>query len=248
MRRICRTTESGFSLIELAIVLFIVALLLGGLLAPLSVRVDQENRNKTESDLEGIREALYGFALAQGRLPCPDCPSTAVAGCGSASAGDGVEDRTGAVGSQSCATLEGNLPWATLGVQDTDAWDHHFAYRVTGSFADDASLKTVSPPASCTTVTAGVSFALCSEGDIDVKDGVGGNDVATDVPAIVISFGANGGVMPPVSASEQENADGDNIFVMQGYSSDPNKPFDDMLVWLSPNVLMNRMVMAGRLP
>lgn len=249
MRINAKKNESGFSLIELAIVLFIVALLLGGLLAPLSVRLEQENRNKTQAELDGIREALYGFALAHGRLPCPDCPSTTTAGCGSAIAGDGLEDRTGAVGAQSCATVEGNLPWATLGVQETDAWDHHFDYRVTPSFADDPGLDTVSPPASCTSVTPGVSFALCSEGDIDVKDAVGGNDVATNVPAIVVSFGADGGVMPPPShASEYENANRDQNFVLQTYSSDPNQPFDDMLVWLSPNVLMNRMVMAGLLP
>ena len=78
--------------------------------------------------------------------------------------------------------------------------------------------------------------------------------MATGIPAIVLSYGADvsfnadGSIRTPISAAEQENTNGNSVFVLQTFSSDPNQPFDDMLVWLSPNVLMNRMVMAGRLP
>jgi hypothetical protein len=45
-------------------------------------------------------------------------------------------------------------------------------------------------------------------------------------------------------ADEADNSDGDVSFVYK--STTPT--FDDLVVWISPNVLINRMVAAGRLP
>lgn len=66
-RRGCR----GFTLAELAIVLLVVAVLLGGLLMPLSAQIEQRNLEETRRRLDEVREALIGFAEANGRLPCP---------------------------------------------------------------------------------------------------------------------------------------------------------------------------------
>ena len=54
-------TERGFSLLELAIVLLIVGLLLGGLIMPLSARMDQQKIDTTRQQLEQIRQALVGL-------------------------------------------------------------------------------------------------------------------------------------------------------------------------------------------
>ena len=64
--------KKGFSLIELAVVLFIVGLMLGGLLTPLATKVEYENINETSIALNEIKESLLGFAIANGYLPCPD--------------------------------------------------------------------------------------------------------------------------------------------------------------------------------
>ena len=61
----------GFTLIEMAIVLMIVGLLLGGMLVPLSAQMDQRNISDTQKSLSEIKEALIGYAMANGRLPCP---------------------------------------------------------------------------------------------------------------------------------------------------------------------------------
>ena len=101
----------------------------------------------------------------------------------------------------SCATDEGNLPWATLGVPEDDAWENKFHYRVTGTFADDN--------ADCSTSTSGISFCLDSSGDINIDD-EDGSSVAQNVPAVVISYGANANdVGNPSSDSEKENQDDD---------------------------------------
>ena len=73
------------------------------------------------------------------------------------------------------------------------------------------------------------------------------------MPAIVVSPGKNRNsaaltVSGALSAFEAENADGDDIFVSKNFSRDATLEFDDLVVWTSPNILKNRMVVAGRLP
>ena len=81
----------------------------------------------------------------------------------------------------------------------------------------------------------------------------GGADVANNVPAILLSHGKNGagaylsnGTQLAVSTGddEEENSDNDKNFVSHNITSD----FDDLVIWLSPNTLANRMVTAGKLP
>jgi type II secretory pathway pseudopilin PulG len=235
----------GFSLVEMAIVIAIITLLLGAVLVPLSTQVEQRSITSTQQSLDEIKEALIGFALANGRLPCPADPTIAT---GQPNAGI---ERTTCIG----IDASGVIPWVTLGVGETDAWGRRFTYRVTDSFADAISAHTVTPPITCTDIPAQSSFALCSLGSLTITvDGV--NPIASYIPAIIISHGKNGygaytssGTQistTDASANEKENADGttDNIYVSRTYSTD----FDDIVTWISPNVLFNRMVAAGKLP
>ncbi len=217
------STVKGFTLIELAVVLFILALLLGGLLGPLAVQVERKERDETRAAMELALEAIYGFALANRRLPCPD------------SSGDGAEDCGG-----SPMTVVGNIPWQTLGVEGVDAWGRPFIYRVTEAFADGTD------GTGCGTATSGVSFELCSDGDIRIDDqaGSGAPYIAENIPAIVVSVGKERPTSAEASTDEKENLDGDADFVSRDYATD----FDDLVLWISPNVLRNRMVTAGRLP
>jgi len=69
-------TARGFTLVELAVVVLVVGLLIGSLLVPLSTQVDQRNIADTQRRLEDAREALFGFAVANGRFPCPASPTS----------------------------------------------------------------------------------------------------------------------------------------------------------------------------
>lgn len=213
----------GFSLIEIAIVLVIVGLLLGGMMTPLATQFENAKRNETEQTLETIGEALYGYAISQGRLPCPDTNN------------DGIENLAGAA----CTAVFGNLPWVSLNVGNSDAWGRPFMYRVTAVYAD------TNDGSGCGTATVGVSFSLCSSGDIQVLTAAAGNALANAVPAIILSRGANGAA---VGADENENGDNDTSFVVKEYSTLAANPFDDLVYWIVPGVLSNRMVKAGRLP
>ncbi len=265
---IIRSTQNGFSLIELAVVLFIIGLLVAGLLGPLATQLEQRERQQTIDVLKTIEESLYGFAIGNGRLICPDCTDN-TGTCAALTANDGQEDRTGAAPNQICATAIGNLPWVDLGVPQLDAWDRRYMYRVTVNFADDADGTAL---AACST-TVGVSFQLCSAGNISVQEKGGAcpvvatipgsnpdgtpTAVANNIPALVYSEGKKLVTEQPLSCYQQENTDLDGIFVSTDFSqhegADPadatlNYYYDDLVVWISPHILMNRMVNAGRLP
>lgn len=228
--------QRGFSLVELAIVLVIIGLMIGGLLTPLSVQMEQRRINDTQRALDETREALLGFAIRNGYLPCP-----------AISASNGTEHRSGTA----CVKRSGYIPWATLGVPKLDAWGRIYRYSVTPAFANSQ-----------------YRFTLGTARDITIasRDGQGRLAAATgmgDIPAVVLSHGKNGfgaasdlGI--PVAATIDGNADerinagaAGTAFVSRVPADNPSAPggaFDDLVAWVSPNVLFNRMVAAGTLP
>ncbi len=223
--------QGGFSLVELAVVLVIVGLMVGGLLAPLSMQLEQRRAAETRRDLELASEALIGFALRNGYLPCP-----------AVSARNGLEDRTG----PGCADGKraGLLPWATLGVAKLDGWGRIFRYSVTPAFSNGASHFTLATARdiSVTTRDAAGQLAMASAPD--------------DIPAVIVSHGKNGygalsgegvpvALGPDVQADEDGNAKGNGTSFV---ASAPGGGFDDLVVWISPHILNHRMVAAQRLP
>ena len=220
------TSQRGFSLLEVAVVMVVVGLMLGGMLIPLSAQIEKQDRDETKQILGDMHEALVGYAMTYDRLPCPDTD------------GNGTENRAG-----TCTSVEGGWPWVELGVGKEDAWGRQFTYRVTGNFADTG---VTSDGTGCLPVTTGVSFSACSNGDISVLDATAGNSVAALVPAIIISHGKNWATTS--SVDETQNINGDVTFVDRVYSADASPKFDDLVIWVSPNILKARMLSAGKLP
>lgn len=262
-RTAVKKKNAGFTLVEIAMVLFIVTLLLTGLVPTISSQLEQQRTNETRKQMDEIQQALLGYAIANGRLPCPAKPGLAT---GTANAG--IEATTGntcacvaagnteaAPGTTECtvSTVTGVLPWVTLGVKETDAWEHRYTYRVTKRFADQIAAGTTDCSPAVTAPTSS-SFALCSSGMLNIiSASSGGTAVASNVPAVFLSHGKNGagaytrqGTSLPVGSSNDEaaNSDNNNTFV----SHIPTSSFDDMPAWVVPGILFNRMVTAGKLP
>ncbi len=62
--------QRGFSLIELAIVLVIVTILIGGLAMPLSAQIQARRIAETNKTLEEAREAITGYAMSHTTSTC----------------------------------------------------------------------------------------------------------------------------------------------------------------------------------
>jgi prepilin-type N-terminal cleavage/methylation domain-containing protein len=276
-----KNKNNGFSLIELAMVLFILSLMMGSFLTPLATSLEQRDREKTNELLEEVRESLIGYALVNGHLPCPDCPNNATGNCGIVETAmapnnpinNGIEDGTDGPGVATgyetrsiantfdqCATAVGNLPWVTLDVPENDAWGNHFIYGVMDEFADDTDGTGMGlPTPTCSNPAVGVSFCLDSADDAIITINDANNvSVATNVPVLVVSTGnstvdfANLTVaqIAALSDAEKENLDGlaDSLFIANDYIKTDGAAFDDMLMWISPSLLMYQMVRAERLP
>jgi prepilin-type N-terminal cleavage/methylation domain-containing protein len=229
--------QRGFSLVEMAIVLVIVGLAIGGLMTPLSAQVEQRRVAETQRALDEAREALIGFALRNGYFPCPAVSAT-----------NGLEDRAGAYCNG--GRRAGLLPWATLGVAKADGWGRLLRYSVTPAFANSQQLFTLGTPRDITIGTRD------PQGNLVAASAVG------DVPAVVLShghngFGATGENGLPNAATVENNQDERTnaapagiAFVSRppGDARGPGGEFDDLVAWVSPNILFSRMVAAGSLP
>ncbi len=220
--------SSGFTLVELAIVLFIITLLLGGMLTPLSQQISERQTRDTRSALETARTALIGYALSHrdngGRpyLPCPD-----------QTGGDGIEDR---LAEGRCISVVGSLPWHTLGVAESDAWGNRITYAISPEFAN-ASHGIAHHPAPASEVRICLDQA-CAQ--------------PLTAAAALLSHGRNGfGArnslgktnLGPSSASERANADGTPRFITRAPSTvdSPEGEFDDIVTWISPAWLLGRL-------
>lgn len=64
--------QMGFSLIELAIVLVIVTLLVGGLAMPLTAQIQARRMSETRVDMQAIHDALIGYAMSH-YVASPSC-------------------------------------------------------------------------------------------------------------------------------------------------------------------------------
>jgi len=253
--------QQGFTLVEIAIVLLIVALLMGGLLPTLSGQIEQRRNSETSKQLDEIKDALIGYAIINGRLPCPASASS-----------NGVESP---VGGGNCSNFyNGFVPAATLGLSGTnssglavDSWGNPIHYAVTAwnstspapalnyvftspngmSYVGIPNFPTTGTPHLLVCSTASTSSTSCSVTNSALTASPG-------VPVVIYSTGKNGRY-GGAGTDEAENpnpksADNDSVFVSHTPtgSGATNGEFDDIVIWISPNVLINRMVAAGKLP
>lgn len=224
----------GFTLVELAVVLLIIGLLLGGLLMPLSTQIEQRERREVAEQLDDIKQALLGYAVINGNLPCPTRIS------------DPTDPDYGTPGSGNCEA-DGILPWKVLGVSETDPWGSprksntdswrgHWHYRVDDNFTNNFDLSST------------------PNNDLTVEKNVGGSSTT------LTATGDNTPVFIVYSTGPNTSADGENAdSALIEYDDTPNddpifeggeprENFDDIVVWMTRPILFSTMLSARKLP
>lgn len=268
--------SAGFSLIEIAIVLVIISVLLVIVAAPLSTKIEQSRRVDTEKQLAEIKEALIGFALSNGRLPCA-----------ARSFDNGVESLVNPLNPSdgSCNAYSGLLPAVTLGIAPVDqngfavdAWglsQNRIRYAVmdltTSTTASDCPTLSVAHPFtkaggikeagmnclanynSDTVTPPKTLITICSNTPAAAQPYCTATKLAITAPFVVISLGKNAATGGLATTDEGFNAGtrGDGkVFVSHTPTTvgSPVGEFDDIVTWTSLNTLFARMVQAGKLP
>lgn len=278
--------QRGFTLAELAIVFVIVALLIGGTVLTLAAQTEARESTDTQRTLDQAREAITGFALRNGRLPCP-APGGGIAVerfCLEPAANGPPTACTPILAVQAhgrCSNPNGFVPGATLGIGPIetnpaspnfglllDSWLQPIRYRVT-----EVDAPAPSPPTPNKLFTAvgemrnhlltappvAPDLLVCTTSNLAVTGvppalpacGVG---PGFQTPAVVYSTGKAQAALGAVGADEVENLNNDRIFVSRPPTTPinpglpaPNPSFDDLVIWVSPNILYNRLIAAGAL-
>jgi len=265
MPSIRRSLHAGFSLVEMAVVLAIVGLLLAGILLPLSAQLDQQQSNETQRRLDLARDAILGFAATNRRLPCP---------ASSSSSGAEVFSTAFTPGGGACSVpWTGYVPAVTLGLLPVngsqlfvDSWGNPIRYAVTDfskaftvsgnsgtrpftstdgirAVYNASNLSSLSPDlyvcSAASAITGSGASAACS----------GTSLLSSNAVAVIFSTGKNtstGGT----GADEAANLNPDRAFVSHtpAPSTATGGEFDDVVLWLSPYLLYNRMIVGGALP
>ncbi|MDD5612612.1 MAG: prepilin-type N-terminal cleavage/methylation domain-containing protein [Gallionella sp.] len=243
--------QTGFTLVEMAIVLAVIGLILGATLTVLTALQEQRNIEDTKSSLEAAKDALLGFAVTNGRLPCP-----------ASSTSNGIEDPVGGTTSLISCThpYDGFLPAATLGLPNVD--DHGYLQDAWHIAANRVRYAVTIANTRAATTTDGIktlgmgSFTpnlyVCDTASGITSSSCGtATTLTSQAVAIIYTLGPNapnGGT----GTDEAANLNADPVFVSHtvAYAKDSpaNGEFDDQLLWLSPYTLFNRMVQAGKLP
>lgn len=137
----------------------------------------------------------------------------------------------------------------------TDAWEHPIRYAVTTAnrhafttanglrAAWAADPNAIVPDLRVCTSARGIA------GDGARASCTTGSDLTHNAVLVLVATGKNGAAAPG-GVDEQANAAGHRAFVSHGPvgSGAPTGAFDDTVLWLSPHVLYNRLILAGRLP
>lgn len=266
----------GFTLVEMAVAIFIIALLLGSILVPLQSQVESRNYDQTQRILDQAREALMGYAAANGRFPCPaSASSNGAEHFGTFPVGTAANGICHALVTLATDVYSGFLPAVTLGFTPVDAngyavdaWglpQNRIRYAVSRTTLHNGTVATTNPFTRTNGMRSVTMSSLanpqnpvgttvyllhmCNTASASTTDCTSAAArLALNVPVVLWSLGPNAATSGGTSADEVENLDNDRIFVSRTKSGGTSGEFDDIVTWIGSPTLFNRLIAAGQVP
>jgi len=224
----------GFSLVELAVVLFIMGILLQAGVSPLAQKMEHSRRASNAALLLDVQQQLRAFWVSHGRLPCPLTPHQHLAN------------------ETPCTESYGGVPASELGMVGAisqhgallDAWGRPLRYHVSltdvnaGDFPNTPDWTTADEITRVPFTRLVADLSVCRE----VRTGrcAAPHTQASDLVAVVV---AEGKTQTP---REVDNRDADNTYITAPFAVG-QMAFDDQVVWLSRSDLIYQALLAGRL-
>lgn len=209
--------NTGFTLIEVAMVMVIIGLILAASIAPLNKQIERGRIQETNKLLDEIEQALYGFAIANGRLPCP------------ADADSQGQEKETTANNGTCNvggtpnSVSGFLPGRALGISGKynadilllDAWNNPIRYAVTqnntnGSAPDFTARNGTFDGVATNTLKP--DLVICDKNSTNNTDCSPNRMLANNAVAVIISLGTDGaqarvpGTMPPSQLDQVNNS------------------------------------------
>lgn len=261
-----RIQQNGFSLVEMSIVLLIMGVLSSSVVIPLVSTMKQARIKQTAAQLANIRQAMHGYLVSVGRLPCP-VKTTGLMNKPAFSQADNnvvnkvLESVSDAAAEQHnrlqvCDVQHGGVPAAVLGVMGEqsvngallDAWGRPYHYSV--SWSDHQALGrpgspdwlSVGEPAAVGISNLEGELVLCRS--VASSSCLAKDVIANQIVWVIVSEGLIQGDV----GLQSENTDMDKVFVQSAFSSNHQQPFDDQLIWASRSELVYWLLRANWLP
>ena len=232
-----RTTQKGFTLIEVAIVTLIGGILLATASTLLTTYTKKVQINTTEKRLEAIDDAIQLFLSLNGRYPCVADPTEPLDGANFGREAVNCPSATLAAGGRNNDPVRiGAVPVRTLNLPDefiADAWGGRFTYAVTESLTDTGTYNR----------DFGAVYVLDNTYPGDKND-LNDSYITPQGSGhyAIVSHGANNSGATPVGGGaaqacppnnlEEANCDGDAVFrstLITG-TADNVSLYDDMLL------------------
>jgi len=166
--------ETGFTLLEMTIVVTITGLMLVAAASIATPMIRTAQKIETDQKLENIARAIDYYAAQNYRVPCPAAPDTKSADppwgfeAGSGKAGNNIPADCGA----DPAKWGGIVPFRTLNIPVDwirDSWNDYITYAISPAFSQDVSNPAIPVHRSCRTGDWFTAEVLYEQGITDPK-------------------------------------------------------------------------------